>query len=205
MNDSTRGAQAPAEAARFWENLYRGKDAVWKGDPNPVLAETAAQFTPPGRALDLGCGEGGDTVWLATHGWHVTAVDIAPTALQRLTQHAARAGVTARVSTQQHDLAATFPTGTFDLVSAQYLQTPYDLPRADILRQAAHALTPGGSSSSSTTARCAPGPGTPTPTPASPAHRRSSTNSPSTPIGSLPPAWHPPSARRPARTAGKQP
>ncbi|MFF9490646.1 SAM-dependent methyltransferase [Streptomyces sp. NPDC014676] len=144
MQDPTHNAQAPSEAAQFWDNLYRGKDPVWKGDPNPVLAETAAQFTPPGRALDLGCGEGGDTVWLATHGWHVTAVDIAPTALQRLTQHAARAGVTDRVSTQQHDLADTFPAGTFDLVSAQYLQTPYDLPRADILRRAAHALTPGG-------------------------------------------------------------
>lgn len=144
MHDSTHNAQTPTEAARFWDNLYRGKDAVWKGDPNPVLAETAAQLSPPGRALDLGCGEGGDTVWLATHGWHVTAVDIAPTALQRLTQHAARAGVTDRVSTQQHDLAETSPAGTFDLVSAQYLQTPYDLPRADILRQAAHALTPGG-------------------------------------------------------------
>ncbi|WP_221350063.1 SAM-dependent methyltransferase [Streptomyces beigongshangae] len=144
MQDPTHDAQAPSEAARFWENLYRGKDAVRKGNPNPVLAETAARLSPPGHALDLGCGEGGDTVWLATHGWHVTAVDIAPTALQRLTQHAARAGVTDRVSVQRNDLAEAFPTGTFDLVSAQYLQTPYDLPRADILRRAAHALAPGG-------------------------------------------------------------
>ncbi|WP_371535093.1 hypothetical protein OG217_09775 [Streptomyces sp. NBC_01023] len=42
MNDPIRGAQAPAEAARSRANLYRGKDAVWKGDPNPVLAETLA-------------------------------------------------------------------------------------------------------------------------------------------------------------------
>lgn len=204
MNDPTREAQAPAEAAQFWENSTAAR-TPWKGDPNPVLAETAAQFTPPGRALDLGCGEGGDTVWLATHGWQVTAVDIAPTALRRVTQHAARAGVTDRVSPQQHDLAENFPAGKFDLVSAQYLQTPYNLPRADVLREAAHALSPAGSSSSSTTARCVPGPGTPTPTPASPAPRKSSTNSPWTQPSSLPPAWHPPSARRPARTARKQP
>lgn len=205
MHDSTHNAQSPAEAARFWDNLYRGKDAVWKGDPNPVLAKTAAQLSPPGRALDLGCGEGGDTVWLATHGWHVTAVDIAPTALRRLTQHAARAGVTDRVSTQQHDLAETFPTGTFDLISAQYLQTPYDLPRADILRQAAQALTPADSSSSSTTALCAPGPGTPTPTPVSPAPKKSSTNSPWTRPGSSLSAWPAPNAKRPAQTARQQP
>ncbi|MFE3830973.1 hypothetical protein [Streptomyces sp. NPDC059092] len=46
--------------------------------------------------------------------------------------------------TQQHDLARTFPDGAFDLISAQYLQTPYAFPRAVVPRQAAHALTPDG-------------------------------------------------------------
>ncbi|MFP3986223.1 class I SAM-dependent methyltransferase [Streptomyces sp. E11-3] len=140
---STRDHHTLGDAARFWEGHYSGRDRWWKGTPNPLLAATASQLTP-GRALDLGCGEGGDTVWLASQGWQVTAVDIAPTALARTARHAAEAGVGERIVTERHDLATSFPAGTFHLVSAQYLHTPFDLPRADVLRQAAHALTPGG-------------------------------------------------------------
>lgn len=143
MNDFTREIHAVTDAARFWEQLYRGKDGIWKDTANPLLAETATAL-PAGRALDLGCGEGGDTVWLAAHGWQVTAVDIAPSALRRTRQLAARQGVEKLVRTEHHDLADTFPDGTFDLVSAQYLQTPYALPRSEVVRQAAAALNPGG-------------------------------------------------------------
>ncbi|MYV96893.1 class I SAM-dependent methyltransferase [Streptomyces sp. SID3343] len=143
MNHHIHDPHAADEAARFWEDLYSGRDKLWRGAPNPLLAETADRLTP-GRALDLGCGEGGDAVWLAVWGWQVTAVDIAPTALERTARHAAEAGVADRVTTERHDLAATFPAGTFDLVSAQYFETPFALPRADVLRRAAHALTPGG-------------------------------------------------------------
>lgn len=71
-------------------------------------------------------------------------VDIAPTAPQRTSRLAARNGLESSVRTEQHDLAETFRSGTFDLISAQYLQTPYAFPRASVLRRAAHALTPGG-------------------------------------------------------------
>ncbi|GAA2737512.1 class I SAM-dependent methyltransferase [Actinocorallia aurantiaca] len=135
--------QAADEAARFWEDRYRSHGRRWKGTPNVVLAETVAGMAP-GRALDLGCGEGGDTAWLAARGWRVTAVDIAPAALELTAEYAAQAGVADRVTTELHDLAAGFPAGVFELVSAQYLQTPFDLPRSRVLRQAAHALAPGG-------------------------------------------------------------
>ncbi|MFC6081114.1 class I SAM-dependent methyltransferase [Sphaerisporangium aureirubrum] len=133
------------EAEHFWENHYSGREQVWRGTPNALLVETVAG-EPPGRALDLGCGEGGDAVWLATRGWQVTAVDISATALSRTAARAAGAGAGAgdRVTTERHDLARTFPGGTFDLVNAQYLHTPFDLPRARVLREAAHALNPGG-------------------------------------------------------------
>ena len=137
------GQQDADEAARFWEDRYRRHGRRWKGTPNVVLAETVAELAP-GRALDLGCGEGGDTAWLAARGWRVTAVDIAPAALELTAEHAAQAGVADRVTTELHDLAAGFPSGVFELVSAQYLQTPFDLPRSRVLRQAAHALVPGG-------------------------------------------------------------
>ncbi|MDH2389999.1 class I SAM-dependent methyltransferase [Streptomyces sp. HNM0663] len=147
MTDSHADLDRTAdEAAHFWEDVYaRRGDRVWSGRPNPILAETARTM-PPGTALDLGCGEGGDSVWLAAQGWQVTAVDISTTALSRATAHAAAAGsaVARRLTVERHDLARTFPAGAFDLVNAQYMQTPFALPRARVFRQAAHALVPGG-------------------------------------------------------------
>ncbi|MDJ1131491.1 SAM-dependent methyltransferase [Streptomyces iconiensis] len=131
------------EAARFWEKRYSDQAGPGKGRPNPLLADTAASLTP-GTALDLGCGAGGDTVYLAGKGWRVTATDIAANALARTARQAAEAGVAHRVTTERHDLGVSFPAGEFDLVSAQYFHTPYALPRARVLRQAAHALTRGG-------------------------------------------------------------
>lgn len=59
-----------------WEAMYRSRDQVFSGSPNGVLVAEAMGL-PPGRALDVGCGEGADAIWLARHGWHVTAVDVA--------------------------------------------------------------------------------------------------------------------------------
>ena len=51
-------------AERFWEGHYRAHERVWSGSANPVLVHVAGAL-PPGTALDLGCGEGGDAIWLA--------------------------------------------------------------------------------------------------------------------------------------------
>ena len=84
-----------------------------------------------GRALDLGCGEGADACWLAERGWSVVAVDISDTALQRAAAAAETRGVSDRIEFVQHDLSDTFPDGTFDLISAQFLHSmiPFDRPR----------------------------------------------------------------------------
>jgi len=55
---------------------------VWSGRVNAVVSEVASTLVP-GDALDLGCGEGGDAIWLAGHGWRVTAVDVSQTAVAR--------------------------------------------------------------------------------------------------------------------------
>lgn len=68
--------------AAFWEEMYRGSDQVFSGNPNGVLVAEVADL-PPGQALDVGCGEGADALWLAQRGWQVTAVDISWTALRR--------------------------------------------------------------------------------------------------------------------------
>lgn len=132
-----------SEAERFWEGHYRVRERVWSGRPNPVLVDVVGPLAP-GAALDLGCGEGGDAVWLAGRDWRVTAVDVSAIALERASALAAEAGVEDRIDFQRHDLPLTFPVGAFDLISAQYLHSPVELPRDRILQAAADALAPDG-------------------------------------------------------------
>jgi SAM-dependent methyltransferase len=99
---------------------------------------------PTGRALDLGCGEGGDALWLAERGWHVTAVDISQTALDRAAAVARARNVLARIDFQRHDMPDTFPEGAFDLVSAQFLHSMAELDRPRLLRKGAEAVSAGG-------------------------------------------------------------
>ena len=136
-------AEAPTGAREFWEGRYGESAQKWSGRPNADLVrETEGLAT--GTALDLGCGEGADAIWLAERGWRVTGVDVSATALDRARDHAAAAGVTDRVDWQQHDLAVTFPGGVYDLVCASYLHSPVGLPREQVLRRAAAAVAPGG-------------------------------------------------------------
>jgi len=130
--------------AAFWDARYSEHERIWSGEPNTLLVRETTELLP-GTALDLGCGEGADAVWLARHGWRVTATDISRVALDRAARHAADAGVAAQIDFQQHDLSVSFPTGTFDLVSAQFLHSPGDLlPREEVLQSAAAAVAPGG-------------------------------------------------------------
>ena len=131
------------DAKATWEEHYAERDRVWSGRVNVRLAEIASTVKP-GRALDLGCGEGGDAMWLAEHGWHVVAVDISETALQRAVADADTRGLGDRIDFAQHDLSSSFPAGTYDLISAQFLHSMVDLDRPRILRQAAEAVAPGG-------------------------------------------------------------
>lgn len=131
------------EAAEHWEQRYAERDRIWTGRVNAQL-EAEVAVLPPGRALDLGCGEGGDAVWLAENGWRVTAVDISQTALDRARTEADARGVGERITFERHDLSDTFPSGSFDLVSAQFLHSTVRLERPQILRNAARAVNPGG-------------------------------------------------------------
>ena len=70
------------EAAQYWEERYSTATQVWSGRANASVVAVASELTP-GTALDLGCGEGGDSLWLAEQGWRVTGVDISPTAVRR--------------------------------------------------------------------------------------------------------------------------
>ncbi len=142
MNDELHNTGS-SQAEQFWEKHYRAHERVWSGRANSVLVDIAGSL-PTGAALDLGCGEGGDAIWLAGLGWRVTAVDVSATALERASTHAAAAGVAARIDFQQHDLTRTFPAGAFDLVSVQYFHSPVEFPRERVLQAAARVVTPGG-------------------------------------------------------------
>lgn len=100
-----------------WDERYRDAQ-IWSGNPNQALVREVSALTP-GRALDVGCGEGADAVWLAQRGWTVTALDVAEAALARGRSAAELAGV---AITWLHKglLDADLRSGGFDLVSAQY-------------------------------------------------------------------------------------
>lgn len=78
---------------------YRLGLTIWQRPTPPAglvaLVEGPAAL-PPGRALDIGCGTGTDTIYMATHGWEVTAVDIVPKALSTARARATAAAVTPR-------------------------------------------------------------------------------------------------------------
>lgn len=127
-----------------WDDFYRG-EAVWSGLPNEVLVREVTEL-PPGRALDVGSGEGADAVWLARQGWQVTAVDISAVALDRAAAHVRKVApeVSSRIEWWRADVTTTAPTReTYALVTACYFHLPPH-PRANALRGLAAAVAPGG-------------------------------------------------------------
>ena len=128
----------------FWDEHYHRHPDLWSGAPNAVLVDETRELSP-GSALDLGCGEGADAIWLARRGWQVTAVDISPIALGRAAERARAAGVTHRITCAQHDLDEGFPAGSFDLVAAHYLHSRQQRQHPRMLERAARAVAPGGS------------------------------------------------------------
>jgi 2-polyprenyl-3-methyl-5-hydroxy-6-metoxy-1,4-benzoquinol methylase len=136
-----------AAAALFepsgWEERYAGEQQIWSGDPNPQLVTEVAGLTP-GTALDVGCGEGGDVIWLARRGWRVTGADFSANGLARAARHAEEAGVADRTDWWQVD-ARHFEAGgrTFDLVTSHFLHPP-DGGMVEVTRRLAQAVAPGG-------------------------------------------------------------
>ena len=147
------GAVGSMGAAAVWDERYRSKTRLWSGKPNPQLVREAAGLRP-GRALDLGCGEGADAIWLARQGWSVTAVDVSAVALERARSHElaelalervqpSSADIGSRIDWQLADLAQWQPEASYDLVTSQFLHSQ-ELDWRIPLRAAAGAVKPGG-------------------------------------------------------------
>jgi SAM-dependent methyltransferase len=126
-----------------WEQRYRGAPALWSGRVNPPLVAEAGELAP-GRALDVGCGEGGDVLWLAARGWQVTGLDWSEVALARAAEHAAAAGLGERVRWVRGDIDTWQPpVAAYDLVTAHFLHPTTDQRRSLLARLAA-SVAPGG-------------------------------------------------------------
>ena len=139
----THDAHSPVTPAEAWEFRYAEQPQRWSGNPNATLVDVVAPLTP-GRAIDLGCGEGADAIWLGRQGWTVLGVDISPTAVARARGAAVEAGVDGRVTFEAHDLSEWEPDGEIDLVTASFFHSTEELPRTDILRRLAAHVAPGG-------------------------------------------------------------
>lgn len=129
----------------YWEDRYGAVELTWSGNPNPALVAEATGLSP-GRALDIGSGEGGDALWLATQGWTVTGVDIAHNALAKARRQTESVNPAAaeRIDWQQHDLTTWAPDErSYDLVSSQFMQLP-ETSRTTLFRVLALAVAPGG-------------------------------------------------------------
>lgn len=142
------GEAAPGDRPRwdasFWDERYSSSPSLWSGHVNAAVREETALLTP-GRALDVGCGEGGDALWLAEQGWQVVGVDVSQVAIERAAARAAELGLADRTTFEVRDLMAwTPPEASFDLVSVAFVHLPTDDRRA-VYAGLAAAVAVGGS------------------------------------------------------------
>lgn len=117
QHDAPRIAFDP-HSVEHWDERYSGEQ-VWSGNPNQALVDEVSGLAP-GRALDVGCGEGADAVWLARRGWQVTALDISSNAVERTLAAAGDLPVTGVVGS----FSDATVEGPFDLVSCMFPVIP---------------------------------------------------------------------------------
>lgn len=124
-----------------WDARYAG-DEFWSGEPNGSLVVEVEGLTP-GRALDIGAGEGADALWLASRGWEVTATDVAPSGLARLASRAESEGLTVQCLAVDANALQPFGDEAFDLVTLFYGAIPRTSDNRTIT-SILDAVAPGG-------------------------------------------------------------
>jgi SAM-dependent methyltransferase len=133
----------------YWEQLWaktlrEHPDKVARRPPNAHLVAEVAGLRP-GRVLDAGCGHGAETLWLAAHGWEVTAVDFSASALAhaRATAEALGQEIAARITWVEGDLATWVPPHHhFDLVVCLYVHIAGTVD--EMVQRLASGVAPGG-------------------------------------------------------------
>lgn len=130
----------------FWERQWQqGPDerpgSMGGNPPNPYVARETSGLKP-GTALDAGCGGGAEAIWLASHGWHVTAADISTEALARAAERAATIGTPERLRWVEADLGVWTPDAQFDLVMTCYAHPA--MPQLEFYDRISGWVAPGG-------------------------------------------------------------
>ena len=127
-------------SADEWDERYRGAELVWGAKPNRWVEQEVTGLVA-GRALDLACGEGRNSVWLAQRGWQVTGVDFSAEAISKA--RALAAEVAEPIEWLCADATQFQRPAAFDLALIVYLQLAADQRRAAVAAAWA-ALAPGG-------------------------------------------------------------
>lgn len=141
-DDDLRAGDRPSGEESDWDHRYGSDEPIWSGNPNGALVAEVESMAP-GRALDVGSGEGADAIWLAERGWTVTASDISANALARVAGHARDRAVAVEILHRDANASDAFEAGAYDLVSLQYgsfLRSPDQRG----LRNLLGAVAPGG-------------------------------------------------------------
>ena len=134
-------ATDPPMTAAQWDARYRAEPDLWTKEPNARLAQFAAELEP-GRALDIGAGDGRNAIWLATQGWAVTAIDLSTVALERAAERAAARATQLEcivADWREHD----FGESAFELVVVSFMH-PLPDERRDLFERVERALVSGG-------------------------------------------------------------
>ena len=138
--DLRTGPRPPATEAE-WDHRYSGAP-LWSGSPNGALVAELSGASP-GRALDVGAGEGGDALWLARQGWKVTASDVSRRGLDRVATAARQQALDVECLHADANAREPFAAGAFDLVCAHYASIPRT-PDRRAVRNLLDAAAPGG-------------------------------------------------------------
>lgn len=130
--------------AQDWDEKYAASELIWGAPPNPVVVEQVTAL-PHGRALDLGCGEGRHSLWLATRGWEVVGVDFSSVAIEKARRISAQAPSRSRDRLRYvvGDVTADSFGGGYDLILSAYLHFPPP-QRKHLLDNAINSLEPEG-------------------------------------------------------------
>jgi SAM-dependent methyltransferase len=149
---ATEQVHVPAHASDWATPTATAPAPTWAPAPaleqprTPVdegLIEIASEMAP-GKALDLGCGAGQDSIWLAQRGWIVTAVDSAAGAIAEARERASAAGVERTIVFVVADLGGWTPASRYDLVFCTFSLPARGMGRSRMLETAAAAVAPGG-------------------------------------------------------------
>jgi SAM-dependent methyltransferase len=125
----------------LWDQRHAAGEPIEAAEPDPTLVAAIGSLRP-GRALDLGAGDGRNATWLARQGWHVTAVDFSRVAIERGRARAAAEGV--EVDWRLADLLEWTPEArAYDLVTLFFIHLPRE-ERRTVYARAADAVAIGG-------------------------------------------------------------